>query len=49
MKSAPANVEPNILSLGFDLNAFERIGKVPTKHTIAKNNSMNTTFKMAVI
>ena len=44
MKRAPANVAPKILSLGFDLNAFDLIGSVPTNETIAKNNTIKKTF-----
>jgi len=48
MKRAPANVEPKIRSLGFDLKAFERNGKVPTIDTIAKKKIMKRTFNIEV-
>lgn len=48
INSAPANVDPIILNLGLVLNAFERIGKVPTKQTMRKNSIMNTILRIGV-
>jgi len=48
MKRAPANVAPKILSFGFDLNAFDLIGSVPTNETIAKNNTIKKTFSIEI-
>lgn len=48
INSAPANVDPNILSFGFDLNAFDLIGNVPMYETITKNNIINNTFKIDI-
>ena len=44
MKRAPAKVAPKILNLGFDLNAFDLIGNVPTNETIAKNRTIKKIF-----
>jgi hypothetical protein len=49
IKSAPAKVDPMILYLGLVLKAFERIGNVPTKHTMMKNSIINTILRIAVI
>lgn len=48
MKRAPAKVAPKILNLGFDLKAFERIGKVPTNETMQKNSNMKNTFNIDI-
>lgn len=45
---APAKVDPNILSFGFDLNAFDLIGRVPMYETITKNNTIKNTFKIDI-
>jgi hypothetical protein len=49
MKRAPANVEPKMRSLGLDLKAFDRMGRVPTKVTIPKNSTMKNTLSIPVI
>lgn len=49
MKRAPAKVDPKILNFGFDLNAFDRIGNVPTRVTIPKNNTMKRTLSIEMI
>jgi len=49
INKAPAKVDPKIRSFGLDLNAFERIGNVPTNDTIPKNRIMNRTLRIAVM
>lgn len=49
MKRAPAKVDPKILNFGLDLNAFDRIGNVPTRVTIPKNNTMKRILSIEMI
>ncbi len=49
MNNAPANVDPIILNLGFDLNVLDLRGSVPMAHTRIKNAIMNNILSRAVI